>query len=71
MERIKCKKCGQYLVSARGYTGQPMNEGQLVLMFQMIEGGLKEKGEKSPLDDMTDFKCGNCGGASFEIVEVK
>ncbi len=69
-KRVKCKSCGEYLVSAIGHMGMPMNESDLVLTFKMIRGGSKNLGIKNPLDDCDGFICGACGGSRFEIVET-
>jgi hypothetical protein len=68
-ERVKCKSCGEYLVSAIGHMGMPMNESDLVLTFKMIRDGSKNLGINinNPFDG---FICGACGGSSFEIVET-
>ncbi len=60
MERLRCKKCGEFLVSAQGYAG-PMREGDLILFFKMVD-------QPDPLEG---YVCGSCGGSSFEIVEVE
>lgn len=69
MERIRCKRCGEFLTKAITGSG-PMNESGLVLMFKMLQGALSEEGEKDPLDDMDGIECGGCGASSFEIVET-
>lgn len=60
MERLKCKKCGEYLVKAKTERGE-MDAAGLVLFFKMV-------GEPDPLDG---YVCGACGNSSsFELVET-
>jgi len=60
MERLRCKKCGDYLVSAKTDHGE-MDAAQLILFFKMV-------GQPDPLDG---YVCGACGkSSSFELVEA-
>ena len=68
MERIKCKKCGEFLTSANfGYA--VADEKTLVTTFKMIASlGKDQVGLKNPLDNMDEYICGACGHNCFEIV---
>jgi hypothetical protein len=61
MERIRCKKCGEFLVSAKT-PGGDMDAAGLILFFKMVE---------QP-DPLNGYVCGACGkSSSFELVETE
>ncbi len=66
-ERVKCQGCGEYLVSAVGSTGLPMDEEGVVTFFKMIKS--LQAGGSLPME-MDDIVCGACGSRNFDIVTV-
>lgn len=59
-ERVRCKKCGKYLVKAETSMG-PLDEEGLVMTFKLMS---KYGGVGSVM------VCDGCGGHSFELVAV-